>query len=169
MPQLAPFPPTTAVSRRSIPLQIAVEESRLRFPRPPLPMLLRSEEMRAIFHSMTARGPSCIACRLLCKPHVLDHSLRACTACPNPLGAHKEQYGTFVVKVQKCFPPGTCFQCGCPQHVSPLLWSRISADHRFAAQIHEPGRITPTAPQLQRLRALLMEKHISGSCMACAH
>lgn len=78
--------------------------------------------MRAISDSMNARGPSCIACKLLRRPRTHDHPLRECILCPNPFTTHKEQYRLFRAKIK--FPSRTCYQCGCPQNVSSVSLSQ---------------------------------------------
>lgn len=67
---------------------------------------------------MAARGYSCIACSILRTPHVHDHKLFD-DACPSPYKYERKAYRTFRTKIS--FPPGTCYQCGCQQHVRDSL------------------------------------------------
>lgn len=71
---------------------------------------------------MLARAGSCIACRLLRRYDAPDHLLVDCRYSPNPHSArYKQHYTEWCHRLK--FPLGTCYRCGCPQHVSQLYYS----------------------------------------------
>lgn len=115
MPELSVYPPLKAPSTHTIPWQVSAHLSQLYFPSPLPTMLEGSSELRLISKSMASRTQSCILCRLLCHPVEHDHVLSNCKHSLNPFA---NDSGYALWKSQLRFPRGTCYACGCPQHVS---------------------------------------------------
>jgi hypothetical protein len=114
---LARYPSFNPPPDSSIPIQMASQHSRLTNLGPHVTSRPRSSHIRKIRSALDILAHRCIFCWLLQKPEsTLDHLLEHCELCPNIFTTHRDQWLEWRNRIQ--LPPGRCWGCGCPQHVS---------------------------------------------------
>lgn len=117
-PAFSTYPSSTIPSDSSLPIQMASQHARIAFPPRPPQELPFSTQLRVIKRSLDVLSHVCIFCWLnRVDPSKADHLLRDCPGTFNTRASRKSDWDAWRAKVH--FAQGTCFSCGCLQHVSP--------------------------------------------------